>query len=85
MGVETADGQARTFEDMAKAVFNAAGKAPDIEYTPMPPAIRDKYQYFTQAETSKLRAAGAGRDCLSLEDGVRAYVRFLSEHDRRGA
>ena len=67
-------GQARTFEDMAKAVFAAAGRTPQIEYTAMPPAIRDKYQYFTQANMSRLRAAGYDKPFTSLEDGVAAYV-----------
>ncbi|WP_309644961.1 ADP-glyceromanno-heptose 6-epimerase [Phenylobacterium sp.] len=75
-------GQARTFEDMAKAVFEAAGRAPQIEYTPMPPAIRDKYQYFTQAKMERLRAAGYNQPMTSLEDGVGEYVtRYLSQAD----
>ncbi|MDP3852654.1 ADP-glyceromanno-heptose 6-epimerase [Phenylobacterium sp.] len=75
-------GQARTFEDMAKAVFDAAGRAPQIEYTPMPPAIRDKYQYFTQAKMERLRAAGYNQPMTSLEDGVGEYVtRYLSQPD----
>ncbi|UTP37784.1 ADP-glyceromanno-heptose 6-epimerase [Phenylobacterium sp. LH3H17] len=75
-------GEARTFEDMAKAVFAAAGRTPQIEYTPMPPAIRDKYQYFTQAKMERLRAAGYNQPMTTLEDGVGEYVtRYLSQPD----
>jgi ADP-L-glycero-D-manno-heptose 6-epimerase len=75
-------GQARTFEDLARAVFAAAGKPAAIEYTPMPPAIRDKYQYFTQADMSRLHAAGYDKPLTSLEEGIGDYVaRFLSQPD----
>jgi ADP-L-glycero-D-manno-heptose 6-epimerase len=75
-------GQARTFEDLAKAVFAAAGRPAQIEYTPMPPAIRDKYQYFTEAPMDRLRAAGYDRPMTGLEEGVADYVtRYLSQSD----
>ncbi|MBS0490052.1 MAG: ADP-glyceromanno-heptose 6-epimerase, partial [Proteobacteria bacterium] len=75
-------GTARTFEDLARAVFTAAGRAPEIEYTPMPPAIRDKYQYFTQAKMERLQAAGYNQPMTTLEDGVSDYVkRYLSQPD----
>ncbi|WP_312164464.1 ADP-glyceromanno-heptose 6-epimerase [Phenylobacterium sp.] len=75
-------GTARTFEDLARAVFTAAGREPEIEYTPMPPAIRDKYQYFTQAHMERLQAAGYNQPMTSLEDGVADYVtRYLSQPD----
>lgn len=75
-------GQARTFEDMARAVFAAAGKDAQIDYTPMPPAIRDKYQYFTEARMDRLRGAGYAAPFTSLEDGIADYVaRFLSQPD----
>jgi ADP-L-glycero-D-manno-heptose 6-epimerase len=67
---------------MARAVFAAAGKDPQIDYTPMPPAIRDKYQYFTEAKMDRLRAAGYGKPMTSLEDGIGDYVRsYLSQPD----
>ena len=50
-------GQSRTFEEMARLVFAAAGKNAQIDYTPMPPAIRDKYQYFTEAPMERLKAS----------------------------
>jgi ADP-L-glycero-D-manno-heptose 6-epimerase len=75
-------GTARTFEDMARAVFKAAGKDPQIEYTPMPPAIRDKYQYFTEARMERLFKAGYERPMTQLEDGIADYVgRYLSQPD----
>ena len=75
-------GVARTFEDMARAVFDAAGKPAKIEYTPMPPAIRDKYQYFTQASMGRLAAAGYNQPFTRLEDGISDYVRaYLATSD----
>ncbi|WP_374570290.1 ADP-glyceromanno-heptose 6-epimerase [Phenylobacterium sp.] len=75
-------GQARSFEDMARAVFAAAGKNAQIDYTPMPPAIRDKYQYFTEARMERLRAAGYPRAFTPLEEGIADYVKgYLSQPD----
>jgi ADP-L-glycero-D-manno-heptose 6-epimerase len=75
-------GQARTFEAMATAVFAAAGKPARIQYRPMPEAIRDKYQYFTQARMERLRAAGYNRPMTPLEDGIADYVRgYLAAAD----
>jgi ADP-L-glycero-D-manno-heptose 6-epimerase len=75
-------GQARTFEEMARQVFAAAGKEPQIDYTPMPPAIRDKYQYFTEAKMERLFAAGYPSPMTPLEDGISEYVtRYLSQPD----
>ncbi len=75
-------GQARSFADMAGAVFKAAGRAPAIDYTPMPPAIRDKYQYFTEARMDRLRAAGYAAPMTTLEDGIADYVGgYLSQPD----
>jgi ADP-L-glycero-D-manno-heptose 6-epimerase len=75
-------GMARSFADMAGAVFKAAGRAPQIEYTPMPPAIRDKYQYFTQARMERLAAAGYTKPMTPLEEGIEDYVsRYLGQPD----
>jgi ADP-L-glycero-D-manno-heptose 6-epimerase len=75
-------GQARTFEDLARAVFRAAGRDPQIDYIPMPPAIRDKYQYFTQARMDRLREAGYQAPFTSLDDGIADYVgAYLSKPD----
>jgi ADP-L-glycero-D-manno-heptose 6-epimerase len=67
-------GKARTFLDLAHSVFSATGKAPEIEFIDTPEDIRDKYQYFTQAEMQKLRNAGYKEPFLSLEEGVKEYV-----------
>ncbi|MFC3070089.1 ADP-glyceromanno-heptose 6-epimerase [Phenylobacterium soli] len=75
-------GTARSFEDMAKAVFKAAGKPAQIEYTPMPPAIRDKYQYFTEAGMDRLFEAGYPKPMTPLEEGIGDYVtHYLSQPD----
>ena len=67
-------GQARSFNDLANAVFSAIQLSPNIEYVDTPIDIRDKYQYFTQAEMSKLRSIGYEKSFTSLEDGVLDYV-----------
>ena len=75
-------GVARSFKDLALATFSAAGLAPKLDYFDMPEALRDRYQYFTQARTERLRAAGYTTPFTSLEDGVAAYVReFLGTAD----
>jgi len=75
-------GQARSFADLATATFAAAGKAPSIAYIDMPEAIRDRYQYFTQASMDRIRALGFGGQSTPLEEGVRRYVQgFLSQPD----
>jgi ADP-L-glycero-D-manno-heptose 6-epimerase len=68
-------GQARTFKDLAKAVFAALGREPNIQYIDTPADIRDKYQYFTEAPMHKLRAAGYTAPFHSLEEGIADYVR----------
>ena len=67
-------GEARTFEDLARSVFTAMSRDVDIEFVDTPEAIRDRYQYFTQADMSRLRDAGYDRLATSLEDGVGQYV-----------
>jgi ADP-L-glycero-D-manno-heptose 6-epimerase len=67
-------GEARTWNELARAVFAALGREPRIEYIDMPETIRDKYQYFTQADIHKLRGAGYDLPVTSLEDAVRDYV-----------
>lgn len=74
-------GTARTFYDLAKAVFDALGKVPEISYIDIPEDIRDKYQYYTQADTHRLLAAGYSGGFTSLEDAVREYVTKYLEQD----
>ncbi len=67
-------GAARSWNDVASAMFTALGKTKNIEYKPMPESIRDKYQYFTQADLTKLHAAGCAHVCRSLEDSIADYI-----------
>jgi ADP-L-glycero-D-manno-heptose 6-epimerase len=67
-------GVARTWKDLARAVFAALGREPCIEYIDMPESIREKYQYFTQADIHKLLSTGYDLSITSLEDAVRDYV-----------
>ncbi|HEV2329114.1 MAG TPA: ADP-glyceromanno-heptose 6-epimerase [Verrucomicrobiae bacterium] len=76
-------GAARTWIDLANSVFAALGKKPVIEFIEMPDVIRDKYQYFTQADISRLRATGYRPNVMSLEDAVADYVRNYLEPDKR--
>jgi ADP-L-glycero-D-manno-heptose 6-epimerase len=67
-------GKARTFLDLAKATFSALDKEPNISFIDTPEDIRDKYQYFTEANMEKLRSIGYEREFTSLEEGVKDYV-----------
>lgn len=68
-------GKARPFIDLATATFKALNLEPNIEFIDTPIDIRDKYQYYTQANMAKLRAAGYTKEFTSLEDGVEDYVK----------
>jgi len=68
-------GVARTWLDLGRAVFAAMDREPDIRFVDMPEALRSTYQYLTQADPAKLRAAGYTADFLTLEEGVMRYVR----------
>jgi ADP-L-glycero-D-manno-heptose 6-epimerase len=75
-------GRARSFKEMAEAVFAAADVAPQIDFVPMPLALRDRYQYFTEAKLERLRAAGYEGQFTSLEDGIGDYVKgYLAKPD----
>jgi ADP-L-glycero-D-manno-heptose 6-epimerase len=75
-------GKARTFKDLAHAVFSALGKAPAITYFDMPEHIRPKYQYLTEANMAKLQAAGYTKPFTSLEDGIKDYLQnYLLKDD----
>ena len=67
-------GEASRWNELAGAIFSALGREPRIEYIEMPEAIRDKYQYFTEAEIAKLRAAGYAQPITGLNEAVRDYV-----------
>jgi ADP-L-glycero-D-manno-heptose 6-epimerase len=67
-------GVARTWNNLAKAVFSSMDKSPNIEYIEMPDSVRNQYQYFTEADITKLRSAGYKKQITSLEDAVKDYV-----------
>jgi ADP-L-glycero-D-manno-heptose 6-epimerase len=67
-------GHARTFLDLATAVFDALDLEPNIEFIDTPADIRDKYQYFTEARMSKLLSIGYDRPFYTLEKGIEEYV-----------
>jgi ADP-L-glycero-D-manno-heptose 6-epimerase len=71
-------GEARSFNDLARAVFAALGRGPAIEYIDMPADLRKQYQSYTRAELGKLRAAGCDLPVTRLEDGVRRTVDWLT-------
>jgi ADP-L-glycero-D-manno-heptose 6-epimerase len=68
-------GQARTFLDLARATFRAMDLHEDIRFIDTPEDIREKYQYFTEADMDKLRNSGYRQQFYSLEEGVEEYVR----------
>lgn len=74
-------GMARTWNDVAHAIFNALGKPISIEYIDIPEDIRDTYQYFTEANMAKLRAAGYTKPFTTIEAGIHDYVtNYLNNH-----
>jgi ADP-L-glycero-D-manno-heptose 6-epimerase len=68
-------GRARSWIDLARALYAAVGKEPRIEYVPMPPELRNSYQYHTQADMAKLRQVGYAAPFIDIEEGVARYVR----------
>ena len=76
-------GQARSWNDVARAMFRALGIDGAIEYVDMPPELQGKYQYFTQADLAKLRQAGCQHQFMPLEDSVADYLRgYLMQPDQ---
>ena len=79
-------GQARDWNDLAKATFAAMNKKPKIEYVEMPEELKEKYQYFTQADTTKIKKAGYKKPTTSLEDAIKDYVQnYLAKDDYLGS
>jgi len=78
-------GVARTWLDLADALFSSMGLPRNVEFIEMPDSIRNQYQYFTQADISKVREAGYEEPTTSLEDAVRDYVtNYLATGKRLG-
>jgi ADP-L-glycero-D-manno-heptose 6-epimerase len=75
-------GKAQSFLELANAVFRAMGLKSEIRFVDTPTSIRDKYQYFTQADIRKLRAAGYNEPFVDVKIGVQKYVqKFLLSED----
>ncbi len=75
-------GKSRSFNDLVKATFSGMDLKPEIEYIDMPEDLRNKYQYYTQAEMQKIKKAGYDEKMFSLEEGVDDYVRnYLSKKE----
>jgi ADP-L-glycero-D-manno-heptose 6-epimerase len=75
-------GKARTWNDLIRAVFDAMQLRTNIEYIEMPEALRNQYQYFTEAEMKKLKDMGCPVDFSSLENSVQDYVvNYLQQID----
>lgn len=77
-------GHAQSFRELAEAVFHALGLKPCIRYIEMPEHLRGKYQYYTKAEMSKLRAVGYCKPFSDLESGVDDYVSNYLKSGCRG-
>ena len=75
-------GRARTFLDLANALYAAIGKPAKIEFVDTPEEIRRNYQYFTEADLTRLRALGYDKQMTSVEAGVGSYVaNYLAAED----
>ena len=77
------NGQARTWLDLGRGIFSALGTEDNIRFVEMPEILRDKYQYFTEAKTAKLRKVGYRNELFALEDAVKDYVTQYLVPDRR--
>jgi len=75
-------GNAHSWNDVANALFNSLDMPVNIEYVDMPDVLQDKYQYFTEADISKLRNEGYSADFFTLEDAVKDYAGFLKDKSR---
>jgi ADP-L-glycero-D-manno-heptose 6-epimerase len=74
-------GKARTFNDLAAAIFRAIGTAPQIKFVPTPEKYRKSYQYFTEADLTKLREVGCDYEFSTLEDTVNNYITVFLQKD----
>jgi ADP-L-glycero-D-manno-heptose 6-epimerase len=72
-------GQARSWMDLAGALFHSLGREVKIDFIPMPESIRDKYQYHTKAEMAKIRAIGYDAPIRTLEAGIEDYIPYLED------
>lgn len=76
-------GKARSFKDLAEALFAALGKPAQMTFYDMPEGLKNKYQYFTEAKMDRLRAAGYPIPFMTLEEGIKDYVQgYLTREDK---
>ncbi len=76
-------GKARSFEELASAVFKALDKEPNIKYVDMPSNVESQYQYKTEADISRLQSIGYDRPILDLDQGIDDYIKsYLSKDDK---
>jgi ADP-L-glycero-D-manno-heptose 6-epimerase len=75
-------GEANTWLTLVNAIFDALGRAPQVDFIDMPENLRGKYQYFTCADISKLRSAGYKKALTPLPEAVRDYVQTYLTNDR---
>jgi ADP-L-glycero-D-manno-heptose 6-epimerase len=73
-------GCAHTWNDLARAIFSALNMPANIEYFDMPQVLRDKYQYFTQADSNKLKATGVNHKFFEFAEAVKDYASYLKDH-----
>jgi ADP-L-glycero-D-manno-heptose 6-epimerase len=73
-------GKASAWNDLAKDLFAAVGKQPKIEYIEMPADLEKRYQYFTQANITKLIKNGYAKPFTPLKEAVADYVGYLKDH-----
>jgi ADP-L-glycero-D-manno-heptose 6-epimerase len=76
-------GEAHTWLSLTSALFAAMDRAPSIDFIDMPEKMRDRYQYFTQADVSRLRATGYDAPPTALSAAIADYVQGYLAHDRR--
>jgi ADP-L-glycero-D-manno-heptose 6-epimerase len=67
-------GKARTWLDLVNSIYSAMGTEPNIEFIEMPEYLREKYQYYTEADIGKIKKSGYDKEIAALEDSVRDYV-----------
>jgi len=75
-------GQARSWNDVARALFKAVGKEESIKYIDMPDGLKNQYQYKTEADVSKLKGVGYKGKCMTLEEAVTDYVKNYLQPDK---
>ncbi len=74
-------GHARSWVDLVRGVFAAMGREPNIEFIEMPEELRDHYQYFTEADLTKLRKTGCDHEFMTLENAIDDYVKNHLVHE----